>query len=158
MVNGHELKTGRTFGLRLDPGEDFLHSLKEFCQENDIRQGYVPMFLAAFSEIQVVGTCEKLKNPDAPVWSEVHLSNVEAIGCGTIAHDPTTKRILPHVHTSVGLKERAADGFTSHLLGATVQFIAEIILVEVTDPIIGRPQDRDLYGVPRLTFASYELP
>ena len=45
------------------------------------------MFLAGFAEAEVVGTCEKLENSDAPVWSKVYLQNVEAFGCGTLAND-----------------------------------------------------------------------
>jgi len=39
----------------------------------------------------------------------------------------------------IGLKERAADGYTSHLLDARVQFLVEMILVEVTTPDMTRP-------------------
>ncbi|MFF6997300.1 PPC domain-containing DNA-binding protein [Streptomyces sp. NPDC008313] len=157
-MRSHRLTTGHTYGLRLDPGEDFLPALRTFCHEEGIEQGYVPMFLAAFSEVEVVGTCEKLENPSAPVWSTVHLTNVEAIGCGTLAHDPETGLVLPHIHTSVGLKERSATGFTSHLLSARIQFIAELVVVQVTSPRMGRPADPGLYDVPRLTFGTYDLP
>jgi hypothetical protein len=54
-----------------------------FCRQHGIRQGYVPMFIAGFEEAEIVGTCEKLKDPKAPVWSRVYLENVEALGCGT---------------------------------------------------------------------------
>lgn len=156
-MHSHQLETGRTFGLRLDPGEDFFASLEAFCTQEGIKQGFLPMFLAAFSEVEVVGTCEKLPDPNAPVWSKVHLTNVEAIGCGTLAHDRNSGLLLPHVHTSVGMKERSATGFTSHLLKATVQFIAEIVIVEVVDPVMGRPRDAGLYDVPRLTLGSYDI-
>ena len=43
------------------------------------------MFLAAFAEADIVGTCDQLEDPAAPVWSKVHLANAEALGCGTIA-------------------------------------------------------------------------
>jgi L-asparaginase len=82
-----ELTTGRTFGVRLDPGEDFLPTLERFCRDNNIRQGYIPMFLAAFAEADIVGACDKLDDPDAPVWSKVHLTNAEALGAGTLAYD-----------------------------------------------------------------------
>jgi len=61
-------------------------------------------------------------------------------------------RILPHVHVTLGLKERAADGYTSHLLEAHVQFLVEMILVEITGPAMTRPADSSLYDVPRLAF------
>jgi hypothetical protein len=45
------------------------------------------MFLAGFAEADIVGTCEKLDDPQAPVWTKVHVTNVEALGCGTIPRD-----------------------------------------------------------------------
>jgi predicted DNA-binding protein with PD1-like motif len=151
-LHAHELTTGRTFGLRLDPGESFFPALEEFCHSSGIRQGYIPMFLAAFAEADIVGACDKLDDPAAPVWSKVHLTNAEALGCGTIARDEDTGQFLPHVHTTLGLKEHSATGYTSHLLAARVQFLVEMILVEVTGPVMTRPADPSLYNVPRLTF------
>ncbi len=151
-MHSHELVTGRVFGLRLDPGESFYPALEEFCAARDLRCGYIPMFIAAFAEADIVGTCDRLDDPHAPVWSRVHLSNAEALGCGTIAWDPAASRILPHVHTTLGLKEHSATGHTSHLLDAQVQFLVEMIIVEVTAPLMTRPTDPDLYDVPRLAF------
>ena len=108
--------------------------------------------------LQIPAPClagaRKLDNPDAPVWSKVHLTNAEALGCGTIAYDHQAGRILPHVHVTLGLKERAADGYTSHLIDARVQFLVEMILVEVTAPAMTRPADPALYDVPRLSFGG----
>jgi predicted DNA-binding protein with PD1-like motif len=150
-MRASELKTGRTFAVVFDHGDDFMTALARFCQENGVRQGYVPMFLAGFAEVDIVGTCEKLDDRQAPVWSKVHLTNVEALGCGTIARDDSDG-ILPHIHTSVGLKEYSATGHTSHLLGAKVQFLTEMVIVEVDSPAMTRPRDPGLYDVPLLTF------
>jgi hypothetical protein len=109
------------------------------------------MFLAAFAEVGIVGACDKLDNPDAPAWFRVHLTNAGAPGCGTIAYDQQAGRIVPHVHVTLGLKERAADGCTSHLLDARVRFLVEMILVEVAAPAMTRPADPALYDVPRLS-------
>lgn len=151
-MRAHELTTGRTFGVTFDHGDDFMTALADFCREHSIRQGYIPMFLAGFAEAEIVGTCEKLENPDAPVWSKVHLANAEAMGCGTIAADNETGGILPHIHTTLGLKERSAVGHTSHLLSARVQFLTEMLVVEVVSPFMTRPRNPDLYDVPLLTF------
>jgi predicted DNA-binding protein with PD1-like motif len=151
-MRASELKHGRTFAVAFGHGDDFMTSLAKFCRDNDVRQGYIPMFLAGFAEVDVVGTCEKLDDPQAPVWTKVHLTNVEALGCGTIARDDTDG-ILPHIHASVGLKEHSATAHTSHLLAATVQFLTEMIIVEVDAPSMTRPRNHDLYDVPLLTFA-----
>jgi predicted DNA-binding protein with PD1-like motif len=146
-----ELKAGRTFAVAFEHGDDFMSSLAKFCHDNRVRQGYIPMFLAGFAEADIVGTCEKLDNPEAPVWSKVHVSNVEALGCGTIARDDADG-ILPHIHTSVGLKEHSATAHTSHLLAAKVQFLTEMIIVEIDVPEMTRLREHDLYGVPLLRF------
>jgi predicted DNA-binding protein with PD1-like motif len=99
-----ELTLGRSFGVSLDTGEDLIPSLLDFCRSQGVSQGYVPMFIAGMSEAELVGTCEKVVDPFAPVWSSVHLENIEAAGCGTLATDPTTRELTVHIHVSVGLK------------------------------------------------------
>jgi predicted DNA-binding protein with PD1-like motif len=102
-----EVKAGRTFGVTFQHGDEFMASPADFCRENEVRQGYIPMFLAGFAEADIAGTCEKLEDPQAPVWTKVHVTNVEALGCGTIARGDADG-ILPHVHVTVGLKEHSA--------------------------------------------------
>lgn len=151
-MHSHELTTGRTFGVGFDHGDDFFPALARFCRERGIRQGYIPMFVAGFAEADIVGTCERIENPDAPVWSTVHLTGVEAMGCGTLAYDAETDTVLPHVHTSLGEKARSAVGHTSHLVRARVQFLVEMLVVEVTAPAMSRPKNPDLHDVPLLAF------
>lgn len=157
-MHSHELTSGRTFGIRFDPGESFFPALEDFCAAHGVRWGYIPMFVAAFAEADIVGTCDKLEDPAVPVWSKVHVTNAEALGAGTIAYDEKTGRLLPHVHATLGLKEHSATGYTSHLLAARVQFLIEMILVEVTAPAMTRPADPGLYDVPRLRFGNTESP
>jgi predicted DNA-binding protein with PD1-like motif len=150
-MKASELKAGRTFGVTFDHGDDFMSSLASFCRANGVRQGYIPMFLAGLAEADIVGTCEKLEDPQAPVWTKVHVTNVEAMGCGTIARDDGDG-ILPHIHVAVGLKEHSATAHMSHLLSAKVQFLTEMLIVEILGPEMTRPRKPDLYGVPLLTF------
>ncbi|MFI7067061.1 PPC domain-containing DNA-binding protein [Kribbella sp. NPDC050124] len=147
-----EVTPGRTFAVRFDHGEDFYTSLTDFCRTHDIRQGFIPMFIAGFRDVELVGTCERLENPEAPVWSSVHLEYVEALGGGTLAFDDATSELRPHIHVSVGLKSHSASGYTSHLLGATVQFLTEMYVVEIVDPRWTRPRDPELFDVPLLRF------
>ena len=74
------------------------------------------------------------------------------LGAGTLAYDPDTATVLPHIHVAVGEKARSAVGCTSHLLSATVQFLVEMIVVEVISPTMTRPKNPTLYDVPLLTF------
>jgi predicted DNA-binding protein with PD1-like motif len=151
-MHGRELTIGRTFGVTFEHGEDFFEALAALCRAESIRQGYIPMFLAGFATAEIVGTCEKLEDPNAPVWSKVHLENVEAIGCGTIASDSESGQISPHIHTSLGIKDHGAAGHTSHLMSANVLFLTEMLIVEVAGPTMRRERNPDLYDVPLLTF------
>jgi len=151
-MHSAELTIGRTFGVTLGPDEDFLPSLAAFCDHHGVRQGYIPMFLAAFKDIDLVGSCQKLENPKAPVWSTVNLTNVEAIGVGTIASNDGEGRVQPHVHVTVGEKARSATAYTSHLVAAQVQFLVEMIVVEVTSPRMTRLPDARLFDIPLLHF------
>ncbi|GGN38230.1 putative DNA-binding protein with PD1-like motif [Actinoplanes campanulatus] len=150
MTRSWEATPGRTIVAVFDHGDDFSTALNEVCAEHGIRQGYIPMFIAGFATADLVGTCERLEDPLAPVWSRVQFSNIEAVGGGTLAWDEAADRIAPHIHVAVGLKEHSATGHTSHLLGATVQFLTEMIIIEVAGPRMSRRKQPDLYDVPLL--------
>lgn len=148
----NSLDIGRTIAVTFEHGEDFFESLRGACEEAGVRQGYIPLFLAGLSEAELAGTCEKPEDAAAPVWSAVHLTNLEAVGAGSLAWDEESQSVSPHLHLSVGARQRGALGYTSHLLGATVQFLTEMIIVEVTGPPARRVENRALYDVPVLTF------
>ncbi|GAA1743375.1 PPC domain-containing DNA-binding protein [Luedemannella helvata] len=150
-MRSRELTLGRTFAVVFDHGEDFMTALSEFCAANDVRQGYVPGFLGAYSSADLVATCEAPADPVAPVWTRLQVEYVEAIGCATLAWDPDAGRVVPHVHLATGVKRYAAAGHTSHLLGATVQFVNELLVFEVVAPQLRRPPRPDLYDIPVLT-------
>lgn len=151
-MKASELTTGRTFGVTFEHGEDFFSALADFCSQHDVRQGYVPMFIGAFSQAEIVGACGPLKNPEAPVWERTSVQSVEALGGGTLAFDADTGSVSPHIHLAVGLKAASAEGRTSHLLSGTVQFLSELLIVEVTSPTMTRPRNLELFDVPLLTF------
>jgi predicted DNA-binding protein with PD1-like motif len=153
-MRSHEARGGRTIVVVFDHGDDFYTALRQACVDNGIRSGYIPMFIAGFATADLVGTCQRLEDPQAPVWSGVQLSNVEALGGGTIAWDDASDSISPHIHVTVGLKEHSATGHTSHLLAAKVQFLTEMIIVEVAEPTLHRRKQLDLYDVPLLRFGA----
>jgi len=84
-VRSHELTLGRSFAVTVDHGDDFFPALADFCEKHNVRQGYIPGFIAGFRRVQIVGTCNTIDDPDAPVWDAVHLAGVEAFGGGTLA-------------------------------------------------------------------------
>ncbi|MBO4209417.1 PPC domain-containing DNA-binding protein [Micromonospora echinofusca] len=151
-MRSREVVTGRTILTVFEHGEDFYDALDRTCRTHNIRQGYIPTFIAGLATADLVGTCERLDNPNAPVWSRVHLTNIEALGGGTLTYDPDSDTIQPHIHLTVGLKAHSASAHTSHLLAATVQFLTEMVIVEIAEPALRRVRQPDLYDVPLLQF------
>jgi predicted DNA-binding protein with PD1-like motif len=151
-----EVRSGRQFVLALDHGEDFLDGITKFCESRGIRSGYIPTFVGGFRSARLVGSCEPLADPEAPLWEEVTVETLEALGGGTLAWNLEKDCLAPHIHVAAGIKGASADGRVSHLLGAKVQFISEIAIVEVvTDtagPALTRRRDPNLYDVPLLGF------
>jgi predicted DNA-binding protein with PD1-like motif len=150
------LTLGRTFSVIFDHGKDSFAELNEFCLINNVKQGYIPVFTAGLSEVELVGTCEQVEDKNAPIWSKVYLENVEAVGAGTLAFDEETGQISPHIHISVGRKTDLALARMSHLLGGKVLFLTEMIVVEVTHPHFRRIKNPSLYNIGLLSFLSDE--
>ncbi|MFF4450182.1 PPC domain-containing DNA-binding protein [Streptomyces sp. NPDC001502] len=98
------IDTGRTFMLALDHGEDFFTSLTAFCSEQGIRAGFIPSFVGGFSSARLVGSCKPLANPEAPLWEEITVETLEALGGGTLAWDTEQDCLAPHIHVAAGLK------------------------------------------------------
>jgi len=146
------LTLGRTLVVTFDHGDDFFTQLHKVCEAHEIRQGYIPMFIAGFRRARVVGACDRVDDPEAPVWTGVYLESLEVLGGGTLAWDPDQERIAPHLHITAGEKHRSAAGHTSHLLEAEVQFVTEMIIQEVAEPDLLRVRNPDLYDVPLLRF------
>ena len=94
-MHAAEVTPGRTFAVRFDRGEDFCTALTDFCRTHTIRQGLIPMFVAGLRDVDLVGSCERIEDPEAPVWSSVHLEYVEALGGGTLAYDEATRSSAP---------------------------------------------------------------
>ncbi|MBV7276883.1 DNA-binding protein [Clostridium sp. PL3] len=148
-----ELKIGRTFGIRFEHGKDFMAELEEFCKVNNIKQGYVPFFSGDFSEITIVATCSKTEHPEAPMLnSKAYFENVETFGCGTIAYDKETEKILPHFHISIGSRLNSAVAHTSHFISGKVQFLIEMVFVEVLSPSMERIIDENVFNLKLLDF------
>ena len=148
-----ELKIGRTFGIRFEHGNDFIVELEEFCKVNDVKQGYVPFFVGDFSEINIVGTCSKSKHPGEPMLnSPAYFENVESFGAGTIAYDQEAEKILPHFHISIGSRLNGATAYTSHFISGTVQFLTEMVLMEVLSPSMERISDKNVFNLKLLNF------
>lgn len=151
-MQSSECGFGRSFLISMSDGEDFFEELSRFCLDNEVSSAIVVSFIAGFSHVRIVGTCDKVEDRRAPLWDAVYLENVEAIGAGTIARNDSNDTVSPHIHVSVGQKERGAAGYTSHLLEAKVQFLVEMLILEVATPRLSRVRNGALYNVPLLAF------
>nr|WP_247674420.1 DNA-binding protein [Micromonospora sp. C51] len=138
-------------GVEFDHGDDFYTALTHACHTHGIRQSYIPIFIAGLSTAKIVGTCHRLDNPNAPVWSHVDLTNIEP---SPAAPSPgATPRLPPHPHHHRP-EEQSATAHTSHLLDATVQFLTEMLLIEITSATMYRQPNPHLHNVPQLKFAQ----
>lgn len=145
-----EITVGRQFVAALQPGDDVMGAIVELCKEHGIEQGYLPVFFGAFTTVALIGTCHPIEDDDAPLPDSVHLTNVEGSGSGLIAASDDGP--LPHVHVSVGLKAYSATGYAGHLLSATVQYITELVVVEVLNPRMVRRPDAAARDMRTLAF------
>ncbi|MFF8945985.1 DUF296 domain-containing protein [Streptomyces sp. NPDC014864] len=151
-MRAHELTVGRTFGVTFDHGEDFFEALSTFCRDNGVRQGYIPSFNRGPRGGRDRGLLREARGPGRTGLGEDVRHQRRGVRRRHPRHAPATGEILPHIHVSAGLKAQSADGRTSHLLSAEVQFLSELLIVEVTSPTMTRPRNPDLYDVPLLTF------
>jgi predicted DNA-binding protein with PD1-like motif len=115
-----------------DDGEDFYTALGAFCRSRNIRQRYIPMFLGGFSAVEVAGDCAD------GACTTVDRGPVAMVGAGTIAYEPFSDTVVPHVHVSVGPAGNGATARTSHLIGAQVRDLNELLLIEVAYPVLQR--------------------
>ena len=151
-VHSAELTLGRTFGVTFEHGDELMTSLVDFCAEQGIKYGYIPMFIGAFSHAKVAGTCRHA-DAQAPMFdSHVDVDYAETVGTGTLAYDSETERVSPHIHLSLGKRLHSADGVTSHLFEAKVQFLLEMVVVEVLAPQWTRPVNAELFDLRLLKF------
>jgi predicted DNA-binding protein with PD1-like motif len=149
-----ELVGGRRFAVVLQPGDDILGALAEACAAHGIQQGYLPVFLGAFTEVSLIGTCQPIEDEDAPLKDSVRVTNVEGTGSGTIAWDADSQSVQIHVHVAIGMKARSAEGYAGHLLGGTVHYVTEIVVEEVLAPRFLRRPDPAAHDIANLVFAA----
>jgi predicted DNA-binding protein with PD1-like motif len=132
-MRGEQLTLGAAYGVVFDDGEDFYTALGAFCRSRNIRQGYIPMFLGGFTTVEIAGDCADGS------CTTVDRSQVAMVGAGTIAYEPFSDTVVPHVHVSVGRTGHGgATARTSHLVSAQVRDLNELLLIEVAYPLLQR--------------------
>ncbi len=140
-----ELSVGRRFLVVLQPGDDVLGGIRDFCAENGVEQAYLTTFLGAYTEAELIGTADPITDEDAPLPESVVVRNSEGIGSGTVV---TVDGVCtPHIHVAIGEKGDSAAAYAGHLLSGTVQYVTEIIAVEILGPRLTRRSDPAARGL-----------
>lgn len=73
-----QVAVGRHLVVVFDEGDSSFTALAGSCRDHRIRPGVIPGFVAGFREVDVLGTCDRIENPNAPVWSKAHLETANA--------------------------------------------------------------------------------
>ncbi len=146
------LELGRAVLVVVEPGEELTAQVLRACRAHGIRQGYLPVFLGAFTTMTLIGSCGPTPDHHLPMADRVHLENVEGSGSGTLSTDPGTGDTVLHLHAAVGVKHYSATGYAGHVVAAQVQYVAELVVQEVLDPVLTRAVHPGSAGLPILTF------
>ena len=149
-----EITAGRRIIVVLQPGDDVLPSIVEACDQHGISQGYLPVFLGAFATVTLIATAEPILDEDAPLPLSVTHRNTEGTGSGTLVSVDGV--LVPHVHIAVGAKGQSGAAYAGHLLGATVQYVTEVVIEEVLEPLFDKRADAAAHGLANLWFDHAE--
>ena len=152
------LGLGRALMVAVEPGEDLIEQVLSACRGHGIEQGYLPVFLGAFSTMTVIGSCGPVPDHQLPMADRVHLENVEGSGSGTLTTDPAGGGPVLHLHAAVGVKHYSANGYAGHVTAAQVQYVAEVVVQEVLEPVVTRAVHPGSAGLPILSFAAAPEP
>lgn len=129
-MKGKEIKSKRTFVLRLDEGEDFIRSVKDFAKNNKINSGYFTA-VGCFKNVNYGlfhGGEYKVIKKQAKDCFEI----LSAVGNITIKEDD----ILVHCHINAS-DEEDGTAFGGHLMEESKIFpVAEIFIQEIEPNII----------------------
>ena len=130
-----ELTLGRTFCVTFEHGKDFFTELKEFCAVNNVKQGYIPFFIAGMSEVELVGTCEKIEDKNAPIWSseiarlrqriteeyEAAMRGLIGLASGSARHQFITRRMEQIGTYHATLQHLVGEQEASRLMAETLE-------------------------------------
>jgi predicted DNA-binding protein with PD1-like motif len=121
-----EGQVGRVFVVRIDDGEDFLASMRQFISDKGIQSGSV-LFLGALMNGRMVTGPEEPVIPPLPHFVMFE-GGWEVFGVGTIYPGEGGPHI--HYHASVGRAGHALTGCLREK--ATTYLIIEAVIIEFT--------------------------
>ena len=138
---------GRIFVIRFDDGDDFLGSLTELAEKENIRAGWFNV-IGGIRQAEVVTGPKEPTMPPEPVWASVDGAR-ELLGTGSLFRDEDDRPKI-HLHASLG---HHGDTITACVRkGTRVYLILEVYFIEITGIEASRPWfEKGQFN--RLTFA-----
>jgi predicted DNA-binding protein with PD1-like motif len=146
-----EAIVGRRLLVVLDPGEDVVLGIVDACRAAGVVRGLVPVFVGAFTEVELIGTHEHVADPDAPLPRSVVARWTEGTGSATIAPGGDGEPVL-HLHAAVGEKLAGAAAVAGHVLRATTHYTLEVVIEELLEPTVFRAVPPGSYPIPTLAW------
>ena len=115
-------KNGNKYFIRIDPGEEIVSTLKEFCIERSIKLGKISA-IGAVNEAEI-GIFDPLKK-------EYHSNTIKGtFEILSIAGNITSNKDQPYLHMHIMLSDSEYNAFGGHLNKAVVSATCEVIIEE----------------------------
>lgn len=105
-----QVTPGRRVLAVLEPGEEVLASIGALCREHRFPAAVIPVSLAAFTQVTLIGTTEPVADEDAPLPLSETVEWVEGLGAGTVAPDAAGAPAV-HLHAAVGRKSAGTPAY-----------------------------------------------
>ncbi|MHC4714184.1 MAG: PPC domain-containing DNA-binding protein, partial [Planctomycetota bacterium] len=112
-MKGASFTSGKTWVLRVDPGEDVLEAIEKFIRENNISQGYVAAGYGTLTDASLHWVRHN-RLPTDNLFAEVE-GGIEILAMNGLIAEGT-----PHIHVSLSMPTGAFGG---HLEPGTKAYV-----------------------------------
>jgi predicted DNA-binding protein with PD1-like motif len=136
---------GRLFLLKMAHGDDLLEEISHFAAAHQVRAAWL-FFLGALKQGHLVCGPAAPTLPPRPVWQNFS-QGWEILGLGNLFWEDDVPKL--HLHGALGKGEAALTGCLRQ--ENEVYLVAEILVLELIGPTVGRRLDPEL-GVSLLRF------
>ena len=115
-------KNGNKYFIRIDPGEEIVSNLKEFCIERSIKLG----------KISAIGAVNEAKiGIFDPFRKEYHSNTIKGtFEILSITGNIASNKDQPYLHMHIMLSDSEYNAFGGHLYKAVVSATCEVIMEE----------------------------
>lgn len=115
-------KIGNKYFVRIDPGEEIVSNLTEFCKEKSIKLGKISA-IGAVNEVEI-GIFDPLKKE---YYSDTLKGTYEIL---SIKGNITSNNDKPYLHMHITLSDNNYNALGGHLNKAVVSATCEVIIEE----------------------------